>query len=162
MEAKTDAWGRVHDAAARLKPIHLRDLFARDPARFDTLSARLDDLLIDFSKEKLDAPALAALLSLARISDVEARRDAMFAGEPVNLTENRASLHTALRGGAGRRVLRMSAPDALPATRAPPSPMSSPSASAGLSLVRRWRRGRWLPGMTVPGCISFRMSTAPT
>ena len=99
------AWGQVHDQAARLKPIHLRDLFARDPARFDTLSASLGDLLIDFSKEKIDAAALAALLGLARAAEVERKRDAMLAGEPVNTTENRAVLHTALRAGAGERIL---------------------------------------------------------
>jgi glucose-6-phosphate isomerase len=95
----------VHDQAARLKPLHLRELFAQDPARFDTLSASLDDLLIDFSKEKIDPPALAALLALADAAEVGRKRDAMFAGEPVNTTENRAALHSALRDGAGERVL---------------------------------------------------------
>lgn len=99
------AWDRVQGAAARLKPVHLRELFGADPARFDTLSARLDDMLIDFSKEKIDAPALDALLALARAAGVERQRDAMFAGEPVNVTEGRASLHMALRGGAGETVL---------------------------------------------------------
>ncbi|MHA1537694.1 MAG: glucose-6-phosphate isomerase [Alphaproteobacteria bacterium] len=99
------AWDKLHDEAARLKPIHLRDLFAADPARFDTLSARLDDMLIDFSKEKLDPPALAALIALARAAGVERQRDAMFAGAPVNATEGRAALHMALRDGAGERLL---------------------------------------------------------
>jgi glucose-6-phosphate isomerase len=99
------AWEKVHGEAARLKPVHLRELFAGDAARFDTLSASLDDLLIDFSKEKLDGRALDALLALARAAGVERQRDAMFAGEPVNTTEGRASLHMALRGGAGERVL---------------------------------------------------------
>jgi glucose-6-phosphate isomerase len=99
------AWAQVHDHAARLKPIHLRQLFAQDPARFGTLSVSLDDILIDFSKEKIDTKALAALIALARAAEVEAKRDAMFAGEPVNVTEGRAVLHMALRGGAGERVL---------------------------------------------------------
>jgi glucose-6-phosphate isomerase len=98
------AWSSVHDEASRLKPIHLRDLFGQDPSRFDGLSVRLDDLLIDFSKEKLDQQALAALLTLARETQVEAKRDAMFAGDPVNTTENRPALHMALRGGAGAHV----------------------------------------------------------
>ena len=91
------AWEKVHGEAARLKPVHLRELFALDPARFDTLSAGLDDMLLDFSKEKIDAPALEALLALARAAGVERQRDAMFAGEPVNTTEGRAALHMALR-----------------------------------------------------------------
>ena len=99
------AWAQVHDHAARLKPIHLRQLFAQDPARFGTLSVSLDDIIIDFSKEKIDTKALAALIALARAAEVEAKRDAMFAGEPVNVTEGRAVLHMALRGGAGERVL---------------------------------------------------------
>jgi glucose-6-phosphate isomerase len=110
------AWGQVHDQAARLKPIHLRDLFARGAGRFDSLSASLDDLLIDFSKEKIDTAALAALLALARAAEVERKRDAMFAGEPVNVTEGRAVLHTALRAGAGERVL-VDGTDVMPAIR---------------------------------------------
>ena len=94
------AWEKLHGEAARLKPLHLRELFAQDPQRFDTLSARLDDMLIDFSKEKIDAPALEALLALARAAGVERQRDAMFAGEAANTTEGRAALHMALRGGA--------------------------------------------------------------
>ena len=110
------AWEKLHGEAARLKPLHLRELFANDPQRFDSLSARLDDLLIDFSKEKIDAPALEALLALARAAGVERQRDAMFAGEPVNLTEGRAALHMALRGGAGERVL-VDGADIMPAVR---------------------------------------------
>ena len=116
MTAIGAAWEKVNAEAARLKPVPLRDLFAGDPARFDALSTRLNDLLVDFSKEKIDAPALAALLDLARLTGVEAKRDAMFAGKPVNSTENRASLHTALRDGAGERVL-VDGVDVMPAIR---------------------------------------------
>jgi glucose-6-phosphate isomerase len=98
------AWTRVRAEAERLRPQHLRDLFAADQARFDKLSARLGDLLIDFSKEKLDTEAVAALVGLAEAAGVAARRDAMFAGETVNNTEGRAVLHAALRGGAGDAV----------------------------------------------------------
>ncbi len=94
------AWERVHREAARLRPTHLRTLFAGDPARFERLSFAFEDLSIDVSKEKLDAAALDALLALARAADIEGRREAMFAGEPVNRTEGRAVLHMALRGGA--------------------------------------------------------------
>ena len=110
------AWEKVQGEAARLKPVHLRELFALDPARFDTLSVCLDDMLLDFSKEKIDAPALEALLALARAAGVERQRDAMFAGEPVNVTEGRAVLHMALRGGAGERVL-VDGADIMPAVR---------------------------------------------
>jgi len=99
------AWTRVQAEAERLQPQHLRTLFEADPGRFDKLSARLDDLLIDFSKEKLDTDAVAALIDLAEAAGVTAKRDAMFAGEKINMTEGRAVLHTALRGGAGGEVL---------------------------------------------------------
>jgi len=94
------AWERVHREAARLRPIHLRTLFAGDPARFDRLSFSLDDLTVDLSKEKLDQPALDALMDLARTAGIETRRDAMFAGERCNSTEGRPVLHMALRGAA--------------------------------------------------------------
>ncbi|MEM6622492.1 MAG: glucose-6-phosphate isomerase [Pseudomonadota bacterium] len=93
------AWSAVHAEAARLKPVHLRSLFAQDPDRFARLSVSLDDLTIDFSKEKLDQTALDALLHLAQAADVAGHRDRLFAGEALNATEGRAVLHMALRGG---------------------------------------------------------------
>jgi glucose-6-phosphate isomerase len=86
--------------AARLKATDLRTLFAADPDRFGRFSVRLEDLLIDFSKEKIDAEALSALLELARDREVGAARDAMVSGVHWNLTEDRAVGHMALRGGA--------------------------------------------------------------
>ena len=97
---KQSAWRGVHAAAERLKRAHLRDLFADDSSRFDSLSFALDDLRIDFSKERIDGEALAALMALARAAGVEERRQAMAAGETINETEGRAALHMALRGGA--------------------------------------------------------------
>jgi glucose-6-phosphate isomerase len=110
------AWTRVQAEAERLRPQHLRDLFEADPDRFDKLSARLDDLLIDFSKEKLDTGAIAALVDMAAAAGVAAKRDAMFAGEIINVTEGRAVLHTALRGGAGERVV-VDGQDVMPEVR---------------------------------------------
>ena len=85
---------------ARLRATSLRALFADDAARFDRFTMRLDDLLIDYSKEKVDAAALDALVALAREAGVEDAREAMVSGENWNLTEGRAALHMALRGGA--------------------------------------------------------------
>ena len=86
------------DATVRIEPLHLREMFAGDPDRFAGLSFQLDDLTIDLSKERIDAEALEALFALACAAGVEELRDAMFAGQTVNTTENRAVLHTALRG----------------------------------------------------------------
>ncbi len=91
-------WAALSAHGERMKGRTLRALFAEDPGRVAALSASLDDLTLDFSKERLDAPALAALLDLARAAGVEARRDAMAAGEAVNATEGRPALHMALRG----------------------------------------------------------------
>ena len=84
----------------RLTATTLRALFAEDTDRFERFTARLDDLFIDFSKEKIDAGAFKALCTLARDAGVEVARDAMAAGDSWNLTEGRAVLHMALRGGA--------------------------------------------------------------
>ena len=79
--------------------------FADDPDRFKQFSVTLDDLLFDYSKQRIDAPVLAALVELAKVCGVEAKREAMFAGEKINITERRAVLHTALRNFSGKPVL---------------------------------------------------------
>jgi glucose-6-phosphate isomerase len=97
-------WKDLAAHGARLKETDLRALFAADPGRFARLSFAGPGMLLDLSKEKLDAPALAALTALARAAGVEARRDAMAAGEPVNPTEGRPALHMALRGSVAPPV----------------------------------------------------------
>ncbi|KZM48124.1 glucose-6-phosphate isomerase [Labrenzia sp. OB1] len=91
--------------AEKLKDTTLRELFAADPARFETFSARFDDLLLDYSKSRIDTRAFELLIGLARAADVEGRRAAMFAGATINGTEKRAVLHTALRNRSGDPVL---------------------------------------------------------
>jgi glucose-6-phosphate isomerase len=86
--------------AARLAATHLRDLLREDLDRFARFSQTACDLLIDWSKEKLDEETWRQLLTLAEDNDVIGKREAMLRGEPINATENRAVLHTALRGGA--------------------------------------------------------------
>jgi glucose-6-phosphate isomerase len=83
----------------------ISSLFEDDPGRFASYSARLDDLLFDYSKHGLDSHALALLLQLARDAGLEQRRAALFAGEKVNLTEKRAVMHMALRNMSGKPVL---------------------------------------------------------
>jgi glucose-6-phosphate isomerase len=82
-----------------------RNDFAGDAERFSRFSATLDDLLFDYSKQRIDAPILAALIELAKACGLEAKRDAMFAGEKINVTEKRAVLHTALRNFSGKPIL---------------------------------------------------------
>jgi glucose-6-phosphate isomerase len=98
-------WREVLSHGAKGRKASLRKLFARDSQRFQHFSRTLDDMLFDFSKTTLTEAALAGLLSLARASGVEAKRDAMFAGEAINNTEGRAVLHTALRNRSKRPVM---------------------------------------------------------
>lgn len=78
-------------------PRDMRKAFADDPKRAEKFSAQFDDLLMDYSKCSIDDASLAQLLQLAESSDVFGKRDAMFSGEKINTTEDRAVLHTALR-----------------------------------------------------------------
>lgn len=98
------------------KTLHLRELFAQDTKRFDRFSLRFDDLLLDYSKNLITEETLRGLMALAREAGVEARRDAMFAGEKINLTEQRAVLHTALRN-RGDRAIEVDGQDVMPAVR---------------------------------------------
>ncbi len=77
----------------------LRSAFAADPGRFAAFSISDGDLLLDWSKCAVDGKAMQLLADLATAADVEAKRDAMFAGEKINITEGRAVLHAALRNG---------------------------------------------------------------
>ncbi|CAD5278388.1 glucosephosphate isomerase [Bosea sp. 62] len=98
------AWADLAAHRTRTVSQHLRELFAADPQRFSGFSARLDDLLLDYSKTAVTPETIDLLLALAEAADVEAKRDAMFAGEPINTTEGRAVLHTALRNQSDRPI----------------------------------------------------------
>lgn len=81
----------------RLSRIHMRDQFSQDKKRFAKYSVCLEDLVFDFSKNRIDAPSLNALAALAKSAGVSTHAKNMFAGKAINQTENRAVLHTALR-----------------------------------------------------------------
>jgi glucose-6-phosphate isomerase len=93
---KTAAWARLTELARGFEP-DLRAWFAADPTRADRLTFDAADLHVDMSKGLVDGDVLAALLALADEVGLANRRDAMFRGERINVTENRAVLHTALR-----------------------------------------------------------------
>jgi glucose-6-phosphate isomerase len=99
------AWQALAAHATALRGVHLRELFAADAGRFERFSGRLDDLLVDWSKQRVTEETMALLVDLARASGLEARRDAMLRGERINVTEDRAVLHTALRNRSGTPVL---------------------------------------------------------
>ncbi len=88
-----------------LKDRHLRDLFAKDPARFDTFSRRFEDILLDFSKNRITAETLALLVQLADQAGLSDAISQLFSGDRINQTEDRAVLHVALRNRANTPIL---------------------------------------------------------
>ena len=100
----------------RLAEQPMRVQFALDPNRFQRYSAKAGDLLLDYSKNRIDEKAMAALLELARAAGVEERRDRMWAGEHINTTEDRAVMHMALRY-QGSKPVKVDGADVMPAVR---------------------------------------------
>ena len=98
-------WDAVKQAAESGRDRSILGLFAEDESRAESFSVSALDLLFDYSKTQIDAATRDVLIDLAAAADVEARRDAMFAGAKINDTEGRAVLHTALRNLDGDAVL---------------------------------------------------------
>jgi glucose-6-phosphate isomerase len=88
-----------------MEGVHMRQLFADDKERFAKLSVEVGPLLVDYSKHRVTGETMKLLFSLAREAGVEALRDAMFRGDKINFTENRAVLHTALRAPKDQKIL---------------------------------------------------------
>jgi glucose-6-phosphate isomerase len=102
---ETPAWRALAEHKKAVEGLHLRDLFAKDPKRFDQLSVEAGDVFLDYSKHRVTAETMKLLFDLARQQQVEAWRDRMFAGEKINGTENRAVLHVALRNRPSTPIL---------------------------------------------------------
>jgi len=98
-------WNELAEVGKSAKDAPILDRFRHDPNRFATFSVRLGDMLLDFSKTSLDTRALTLLIELAEARGVPERRDLMFTGAKINVTENRAVLHTALRNRSGKPIL---------------------------------------------------------
>ena len=99
---RTRAWAALQGHfEAHGRDLDLREAFARDPGRFARFSWQAPEVFADLSKNRWDVATQRFLVELARECGVEARRDAMLAGEPINVTEGRAVLHTALRAPRG-------------------------------------------------------------
>lgn len=101
---KLPIWQQLIAAHASFQKTHLKELFATDPGRGQRLCLTNGDIYLDYSKNLLNDEILQMLVELARQQSVEAMRDAMFSGQPINLTEKRAVLHTALRSPAGSQL----------------------------------------------------------
>jgi glucose-6-phosphate isomerase len=135
------AWAALVDHRARTAATRIDAQFAADPDRFRRLSRQAGTLLLDMSKTSLDARALDLLLDLARAAKVEERRDLMLTGAPINTTEGRAVLHTALRNRSDRPVM-VDGRDVMPDVRSVLSAMAafSDGIRSGAIATARGRR----------------------
>ena len=99
------AWNALAQHYQQLKGTHMRALFEQDPQRFDKFSLAVDDIFLDYSKNIITEETKQCLMDLARQQNVSDAISRMFSGEKINITENRAVLHTALRNRSNRPVL---------------------------------------------------------
>jgi glucose-6-phosphate isomerase len=99
------AWKALEQHHSEIAGRHLRELFAEDPGRGERLSAEAAGLYLDYSKNRVTDETMRLLIQLAEESGLEQRRDMMFAGERINVSENRAVLHVALRMPPGSSLV---------------------------------------------------------
>jgi len=94
---QTQGWQKLNEHFAEINNVHMRDLFATDPERFNRFHLQFKDILVDYSKNRISDTTLRLLLELAEEAGVQKAVEDMFSGEKINETENRAVLHVALR-----------------------------------------------------------------
>jgi glucose-6-phosphate isomerase len=101
---QSPVWKALEAHYEQVKEVHLRDLFEQDPQRFEKFSLILNDILLDYSKNRITEETVSLLLDLAIQADVSGYIEKMFAGDKINITENRAVLHVALRNRSNRPI----------------------------------------------------------
>jgi len=102
--ASRTVWKSLEVHHKKIRPLHMRDLFAQDPSRGERFVAEAADIVLDYSKNRINDTTMGLLLQLATESGVQARIDALFRGEQVNTTERRPALHVALRAPRGASI----------------------------------------------------------
>ena len=102
---KTKNWRKLADHFAKIKDVHMKELFNRDTERFEKFSVRFNDILVDYSKNRITGETVQLLLDLAQEAELKKAIESMFSGEKINGTENRAVLHTALRHRGNQPIL---------------------------------------------------------
>lgn len=113
---QSPAWRALEKHQHETENLHMRDLFAADPGRFDRFSLRLGEILFDYSKNRITDQTMPLLFDLARQANLAEKIKAMFEGKKINNTENRAVLHTALRNRSNRPVF-VDGQDVMPGIR---------------------------------------------
>ena len=99
------AWKELKEHYNTLTSLYMRDLFAREPKRFERFSLCFEDILFDYSKNRITEKTVSLLMELAREAGLAKKIEAMFSGEKINVTEGRAVLHVALRNRSNRPIL---------------------------------------------------------
>jgi glucose-6-phosphate isomerase len=102
---ETHEWRKLVEHHDQMKAVHLRDLFDRDPRRGDAMTVDAAGLHLDYSKNRLTAETIGLLLNVAERAGLRERIDAMWAGDHINVTEDRAVLHVALRAPRGETII---------------------------------------------------------
>src|ERR1017187_7038306 len=102
---KLSAWQALETHYTKLRELHLRNLFEDDPKRGTTMTAEAVGIYFDYSKHRITSETLKLLIQLVEESGLRDRIDAMFNGEKINVTENRAVLHVALRAPKGQSII---------------------------------------------------------
>ena len=111
--AASPAWQALARHRGEMEGVHMRDLFDHDPQRFTRFSLQFEDILFDYSKNRITEETMALLVALARQAKVQAQAEAMFTGQKINVTEGRAVLHVALRNRSNRPI-RVDGQDVMP------------------------------------------------
>ncbi len=111
---KSAIWQSLNAHYENIRPIHMRDLFKQDPNRFENFSLHINDLLFDFSKNRITKETLNLLIDLANHNNLKDQIEAMFRGDKINTTENRPALHTALRGCLQHKTVYVNNEDITP------------------------------------------------
>ena len=113
----TTAWQALSDHFTTVKNLHMKDLFAKDNQRFKKYSRRFNDILVDYSKNRITDETLPLLVKLAEEVDLQEAIKSMFSGEPINETENRAVFHVALRNRSNT-PMKVNGNDVMPDVKA--------------------------------------------
>ncbi|MBD3348137.1 MAG: glucose-6-phosphate isomerase [Candidatus Eisenbacteria bacterium] len=113
---RSKPWKALKEHYESLRDVHMRTLFKEDPERAERFSLRLDDLLFDYSKNRVTDETVDLLVALAEKAQVNKWAERMFKGEPINTTEDRPALHTALRNLSDSPVL-VDGEDVMPSVR---------------------------------------------
>ena len=133
--SELSSWQALEKSAESLKQQHLKTLFANDNKRFEKFSTQVPGLLFDFSKQLIDDAVFSQLIQLAEQSGVATWRVKMFSGEKINITENRAVLHTALRNRSNS-VVEVDGEDVMPLVNAELAKIKA--------FTEKVRSGEWL------------------